>query len=25
MSVFQDPVTGEEHVALSKGLENPPT
>lgn len=25
ISVFQDPVTGEEHVALSKGLENPPT
>ena len=25
ISVFQDPVSGEEHVALSKGLENPPT
>ena len=25
ISVFQDPVTGEEHVALSKGLESPPT
>ena len=24
ISVFQDPVSGEEHVALSKGLENPP-
>lgn len=25
ISVFQDPETGEEHVALSKGLEEPPT
>ncbi len=25
ISVFQDPETGEEHVALSKGLEQPPT
>jgi len=25
VSVFQDPQTGEEHVALSKGLENTPT
>ena len=25
ITVFQDPKTGEEHVALSKGLENPPT
>lgn len=25
VSVFQDPQTGEEHVALSKGLENAPT
>ena len=25
ISVFQDPQTGEEHVALSKGLENAPT
>ena len=25
ISVFQDPSTGEEHVALSKGLESPPT
>jgi GTP cyclohydrolase II len=25
ISVFQDPQTGEEHVALSKGLETPPT
>ena len=24
ISVFQDPATGEEHVALSKGLETPP-
>lgn len=24
ISVFQDPETGEEHVALSKGLEQPP-
>lgn len=24
ISVFQDPQTGEEHVALSKGLETPP-
>lgn len=24
ISVFQDPKTGEEHVALSKGLETPP-
>ena len=24
ISVFQDPETGEEHVALSKGLETPP-
>lgn len=24
ISVFQDPMTGEEHVALSKGLENAP-
>lgn len=24
ITVFQDPKTGEEHVALSKGLENPP-
>lgn len=24
ISVFQDPTTGEEHVALSKGLETPP-
>lgn len=24
VSVFQDPQTGEEHVALSKGLEKPP-
>lgn len=25
ITVFQDPKTGEEHVALSKGLETPPT
>ncbi|WP_445114801.1 GTP cyclohydrolase II [Acinetobacter sp. WZC-1] len=25
ITVFQDPQTGEEHVALSKGLEQPPT
>lgn len=25
ITVFQDPETGEEHVALSKGLETPPT
>lgn len=25
MTVFQDPETGEEHVALSKGLDTPPT
>lgn len=25
ISVFQDPETGEEHVALSKGLDTPPT
>lgn len=25
ISVFQDPNTGEEHIALSKGLENEPT
>lgn len=25
ITVFQDPNTGEEHVALSKGLEQPPT
>ncbi|MEB3768142.1 GTP cyclohydrolase II [Acinetobacter sp. MD2] len=25
ISVFQDPETGEEHVALSKGLEQPPS
>ena len=25
ITVFQDPQTGEEHVALSKGLDIPPT